>query len=114
MQLSDDENKNEIMRLVADRFRYACWRRDDELYIDDFLFLDVKDGEYKMWLFDHEYGDLMKRRWVKGRIFATVESKDLTHSKWICFNKESDGKWYAVYRERDGEGGRSRVLNIRQ
>ena len=26
MQLSDDENKNEIMRLVGDRFRLCYWR----------------------------------------------------------------------------------------
>ena len=114
LKLSDDENKNEIMRLVADRFCYASWRRNDELYIDDFLFFDAKDGEYKMWLFDHGYGDLMKKRWCKGHIFATAESKDLKHPKWICFNKESDGKWYAVYRESDGEGGRYRLLGIRQ
>ena len=114
LKLSDDENKNEIMRLVADRFCYASWRRNDELYIDDFLFFDAKDGEYKMWLFEHGYGDLMKKRWCKGHIFATAESKDLKHPKWICFNKESDGKWYAVYRESDGEGGRYRLLGIRQ
>lgn len=113
MQLSDDENKNEIMRLVADRFCYASWRQNDVLYIDDFLFKDDEDGEYKMWLFNYGYRDLMKKRWCKGRIFATAESKDLKHPKWICFNKEDDGKWYAVYRERDENGGRSRVLDIR-
>ena len=111
MQLSDDENKNEIMRLVADRFRYPSWRQNDVIYIDDFLFKDDEDGEYKMWI----YGtDLMKKRWCKGRIFATAESKDLKHPKWICFNKEDDGKWYAVYRECGGEGGRYRILDIRQ
>ena len=48
MQLSDDENKNEIMRLVGDRFRYeSC--NDDVINIDDFLFLD-EYGKYKMYL----------------------------------------------------------------
>ena len=100
MQLSDDENKNEIMRLVSDRFSYITGDEpDDVLYIDDFLFRD-SDGEYKMYL---RVGsdDLMNRRWVKGRIFAYVLTKDLKTPKWICFNKEDDWKWYAVYRERD-------------
>ena len=35
MQLSDDENKNEIMRLVGDRFRYGK-SNDDVINIDDF------------------------------------------------------------------------------
>lgn len=48
MQLSDDENKNEIMRLVGDRFRYGSCN-DDVINIDDFLFLD-KYGKYKMYL----------------------------------------------------------------
>ena len=109
MQLSDDENKNEIMRLVGDRFRYGT-SNDDVIVIDDFLFED-REGEYKMWLYAE---DLMSKCWCKGRIFATAESKDLKHPKWICFNKEDDGKWYAIYRERDGERGRSRVLDIRQ
>ena len=49
MQLSDDENKNEIMRLVSDRFRYGT-SNDDVISIDDFLFED-REGEYKMWLY---------------------------------------------------------------
>ena len=48
MQLSDDENKNEIMRLVGDRFRYGSCN-DDVIDIDDFLFLD-EYGKYKMYL----------------------------------------------------------------
>ena len=39
MQPSDDENKNEIMRLVGDRFRYGK-SNDDVIDIDDFLFED--------------------------------------------------------------------------
>ena len=39
MQLSDDENKNEIMRLVADRFRYGT-SNDNVINIDDFLWKD--------------------------------------------------------------------------
>ena len=112
MQLSDDENKNEIMRLVADRFRYPSWRQNDVIYIDDFLFLD-KYGDYRMWLFGNN-SDLMKKRWSKGCIFAYAESKDLKHNRWIEFKKENDGKWYAVYRESDSEGGRWRLLTIRQ
>ena len=49
MQLSDNENKNEIMRLVGDRFRYGK-SNDDAIVIDDFLFED-REGEYKMWLY---------------------------------------------------------------
>ena len=49
MQLSDDENKNEIMRLVSDRFGYVTGDPDIILNVDDFLFLDG-DGEYKMYL----------------------------------------------------------------
>lgn len=56
MQLSDDENKNEIMRLVGDRFYYASGSKDDMIDIDDFLWKDI-EGNYKMWLF--AYGDMM-------------------------------------------------------
>ena len=112
MQLSDDENKNEIMRLVGDRFYYASGSKDDIIDIDDFLWKDI-EGNYKMWLF--AYGDMMKKRWCKGRIFATAETKELMHNRWIEFNKyDEDGKWYAVYRERDENGGRYRILDIKQ
>ncbi len=58
---------------------------------------------------------LMKKRWCKGRIFANAITKDLRSPKWICFSKDDeDGKWYAVYQERDSEGGRYRILDIRQ
>ena len=49
MQLSDDENKNEIMRLVGDRFGYITRNPDVILNVDDFLFLD-EDSESQMYL----------------------------------------------------------------
>ena len=112
MQLSDDENKNEIMRLVGDRFRYeSC--NDDVINIDDFLFLD-EYGKYKMYLWT-DVDNLMKRRWVKGRIFANAITKDFKTPRWICFSKdESDGKWYATCGEDLHSGGYRRILNIRQ
>ena len=113
MQLSDDENKNEIMRLVGDRFGYVTGDPDIILSVDDFLFLD-EDGEYKMYLWI-DVNDLMKRRWGKGRIFADAVTKDLKTPKWICFSKgEKYDKWYAVCREPDENGTRYRILNIRQ
>ena len=111
MQLSDDENKNEIMRLVGDRFRYGT--NDDVIVIDDFLFED-REGEYKMYLWPG-VDDLMKRRWSKGRIFADAVTKDLKIPRWICFSKgDKYGKWYAVCSEPDENGTRYRILNIRQ
>ena len=113
MRLSDDENKNEIMRLVGDRFGYVTGDPDVILNIDDFLFLD-EDGEYKMYLWI-DVNDLMKRRWGKGRIFADAVTKDFKTPRWICFSKdEKYGKWYAVCSERDENGVRYRILNIRQ
>ena len=113
MQLSDDENKNEIMRLVGDRFGYVTGDPDVILNVDDFLFLD-EDGEYKMYLWIG-VDDLMKRRWSKGRIFADAVTKDLRTPRWICFSKdESDGKWYATCGEDLHSGGYRRILNIRQ
>ena len=113
MQLSDDENKNEIMRLVGDRFRYeSC--NDDVINIDDFLFLD-EYGKYKMYL-SPSVDDLMKRRWGKGHIFADAVTKDLKTPELICFSKdEKYGKWHAVCSERDENGVRRyRTLNIKQ
>ena len=113
MQLSDDENKNEIMRLVADRFIYITKNPAVMLSVDDFLFLD-KDGEYKMYL---RWGinELMKRRWGKGRIFADAVTKDMNTPKWIRFSKDEEyGNWYAIYSEHDEKGSRHRILNIRQ
>ena len=78
MQLSDDENKNEIMRLVGDRFGYITRNPDVILNVDDFLFLD-DDGEYKMYL--RFGGDLMKKRWSKGRIFADAVTKYMNTPK---------------------------------
>ena len=113
MQLSDDENKNEIMRLVGDRFGYVTGDPDVILNVDDFLFLD-EDGEYKMYLWI-DVNDLMKRRWGKGRIFADAVTKDFKTPRWICFSKdEKYGKWCAVCSERDENGTRYRILNIRQ
>ena len=113
MQLSDDENKNEIMRLISDRFDYYTGDPDVILNVDDFLFLN-EDGEYKMYLWPG-VDELMKRRWSKGRIFADAVTKDLKTPKWICFSKdEKYGKWYAVCSERDENGVRYRTINIRQ
>ena len=112
MQLSDDENKNEIMRLVADRFCYALWRQNDVLYIDDFLFKDDEDGEYKMWLYAE---DLMSKCWCKGRIFAHADFRTHKHARWIVFKKdESDGKWYATCGEDLHDRGYRRILSIKQ
>ena len=115
MQLSDDENKNEIMRLVGDRFGYVTGDPDVILSVDDFLFLD-EYGKYKMYLWPG-VDDLMKRRWSKGRIFADAVTKDLKTPELICFSKdEKYGKWYAMYCERDkNENGIRcrRILNIR-
>ena len=111
MRPSDDENKNEIMRLVGDRFRYGT-SNDDVIVIDDFLFED-REGEYKMYLWTG-VDDLMKRRWSKGRIFADAVTKDLKIPRWICFSKgDKYGKWYAVCSEPDENGTRYRILNIR-
>lgn len=111
MQLSDDENKNEIMRLVGDRFQYDTIFNDDVIDIDDFLFED-REGEYKMWLY-LSAKDFMSKRWCKGRIFAHADYKFNKHSQWIVFKKdESDGKWYAICNERNEKGGRYRILNI--
>ena len=116
MQLSDDENKNEIMRLVGDRFGYVTGDPDVILNVDDFLFLD-EDGEYKMYLWP-DVDDLMKRRWSKGRIFADAVTKNVKTPIWICFSKGNKyDKWYAMYCERDkNENGIRcrRILNIRQ
>ena len=114
MQLSDDENKNEIMRLVGDRFGYVTGDPDVILNVDDFLFLD-KNGEYKMYL-SISVDDLMKRRWSKGRIFTDAIIKDFKSPRWICFSKdEKYGKWHAVCRDRDENGVRHyRTLNIKQ
>ena len=112
MQLSDDDNKNEIMRLVGDRFGYITRNPDVILNVDDFLFLD-EDGEYKMYL--RFGGDLMKKRWSKGRIFADAVTKYMNTPKWICFSKdEKYGNWHAVCSELDEKGIRYRILNIRQ
>ena len=115
MQLSDDENKNEIMRLVSDRFGYVTGDPDVILNVDDFLFLD-DDGEYKMYLWI-DVNDLMKRRWGNGRIFADAVTKYMNTPKWICFSKdEKYGKWYAMYCERDKNENRircRRILSIR-
>ena len=126
MQLSDDENKNEIMRLVGDRFGYVTLVGDRFGYVtgdpdvilsvDDFLFLD-EYGKYKMYL-QPGVDDLVNRRWDKGRIFADAVTKDLKTPELICFSKdEKYGKWYAMYCERDkNENGIRcrRILNIRQ
>ena len=123
MRPSDDENKNEIMKLVGDRFGYVTLVGDRFGYVtvdpdvilnvDDFLFLDG-DGEYKMYL-SISVDDLMKRRWGKGRIFANAITKDFKTPRWICFSKdESDGKWYATCGEDLHSGGYRRILNIRQ
>ena len=40
LELSDDENKNEIMRLVGDRFLYEPCPPDNVIDIDDFLWKD--------------------------------------------------------------------------
>ena len=113
MQPSDDENKNEIMRLVGDRFGYVTGDPDIILNVDDFLFLD-KNGEYKMYL-SISVDDLMKRRWSKGRIFANAITKDFKTPRWICFSKdESDGKWYATCGEDLHDRGYRRILSIRQ
>ena len=113
MRPSDDENKNEIMKLVGDRFGYVTGDPDVILNVDDFLFLDG-DGEYKMYLWIG-VDDLMKRRWGKGRIFADAVTKDLRTPRWICFTKdESDVKWYATCGEDLHSGGYRRILNIRQ
>ncbi len=98
------------MRLVGDRFHYFPCPDDNVIDIDDFLWKD-SDGDYSMWI----YGtDLMKQRWTKGRIFATAHCNDETYSNRIQFTREDDGKWYAIYRERDAYGGRYRILDIRQ
>lgn len=113
MQLSDDENKNEIMRLISDRFGYVTMDLNAILNVDDFLFLD-KNGEYKMWLY-WSPEDLRTKRWCKGRIFANAITKDFKTPRWICFSKdESDGKWYATCGEDLHNGGYRRILNIRQ
>ena len=113
MRPSDDENKNEIMKLVGDRFGYVTGDPDVILNVDDFLFLDG-DSEYKMYLWT-DVDNLMKRRWVKGRIFANAITKDFKTPRWICFSKdESDGKWYATCGEDLHSGGYRRILNIRQ
>ena len=110
MQLSDDENKNEIMRLVADRFRYGT-SNNDVINIDDFLFED-REGEYKMWLFAE---DLMSKRWCKGRIFAHADFRTHKHVRWIVFEKdESDGKWYATCGEDLHDRSYRRILSIKQ
>lgn len=110
MRLSDDENKNEIMRLVGDRFRYGSCN-DDVINIDDFLFLD-EDGEYKMWLFAE---DMTSKRWCKGRIFAHADFRTRKHAQWIVFKKdESDGKWYATYGDDFVNKGYRRILSIKQ
>lgn len=110
MQLSDDENKNEIMRLVGDRFRYGSCN-DDVINIDDFLFLD-KYGKYKMYL-QPGVADLIERRWDKGRIFADAVTKDLKTPELICFSKNDEcGKWYATYCERDKNENRIRCRRI--
>ena len=110
MQLSDDENKNEIMRLVGDRLRSGT--NDDVIAIDDFLFED-REGEYKMYLWTG-VDDLMKRRWSRGRIVADVVTRELKIPRWICFSKdEKYDKWYAVCSEPDENGTRYRILNIR-
>ena len=64
-----------------------------------------------MWLYGR---DLMKKRWTSGRIFATAKINNSSYRQRICFTKEDDGKWYAIYSERDENGGRFRVLDIRQ
>ena len=114
MQLSDDENKNEIMRLISDRFGYVTMNLDAILNVDDFLFLD-KNGEYKMYL-SISVDDLMKRRWSKGRIFTNAITKYFKSPRWIYFSKdEKYGKWHAVCSERDENGVRRyRTLNIKQ
>ena len=110
MQLSDDENKNEIMRLVGDRFRYGT-SNDDVIVIDDFLFED-REGEYKMWLYAE---DLMSKCWCKGRIFAHADFRTHKHARWIVFKKdESDGKWYATCGEDLHDKGYRRILSIKQ
>ena len=110
MQLSDDENKNEIMRLVGDRFRYGKFN-EDVIVIDDFLFED-KEGEYKMWLFAE---DLMSKCWCEGRIFAHADFRTRKHARWIVFKKdESDGEWYATCGEDFHNRSERRILNIRQ
>ena len=106
MQLSDDENKNEIMRLVGDRFRYGSCN-DDVIDIDDFLFLD-EDDEYKMWLFAE---DMTSKRWCKGRIFAHADFRTRKHAQWIVF-KKYEGKWYAAWVEE--LHGYRRILSIKQ
>ena len=107
MQLSDDENKNEIMRLVGDRFRYGK-SNDDVIVIDDFLFED-REGEYKMWLFAE---DLMSKCWCKGRIFAHADFRTHKHAQWIVFKKD-EGKWYAAWVENLHDRGYRRILSIR-
>ena len=123
MRPSDDENKNEIMKLVGDRFGYVTLVGDRFGYVtgdpdvilnvDDFLFLD-EDGEYKMYLWP-DVDELMKRRWSKGRIFADAVTKDFKSPRWICFSKdEKYGKWHAVCRDRDENGVSYSTLNIQQ
>lgn len=110
MQLSDDDNKNEIMRLVGDRFRYGT-SNDDVIDIDDFLFED-REGEYKMWLYAE---DLTSKCWCDGRIFAHADFRTHKHARWIVFKKdESDGEWYATCGEDFHNRSERRILSIRQ
>ena len=110
MQLSDDENKNEIMRLVGDRFRYGT-SNDDVIVIDDCVFED-REGEYKMWLFAE---DLMSKCWCKGRIFAHADFRTHKHAQWIVFKKDESGReWYAIYGDDFLNKGYRRFLSIRQ